>query len=245
LQIARVALSRFRPTVNELRQLGFGGAATKVRPGVLASRSRIASTAAPKDAVMGLLLLVLGLLLFLGSHVFVAFRDQRAMLVARIGEGPYKGLFSLVSLAGLALIVVGFARYRASEWIDVWYPPVWTRHLTAGLMWPASVLVVAAYFPGRIKVALKHPMLAGIKLWAAAHLVANGDLGSIILFGTILGWAVFDRISLKHRTDPGGPSIPIGGLTNDVLAIAVGTIVYLALGYVFHPVVLGVPAFGG
>jgi uncharacterized membrane protein len=111
-------------------------------------------------------------------------------------------------------------------------------------MWPAAVLVVAAYIPGRIKTALKHPMLAGVKLWALAHLIANGDLGSIILFGSILAWAVFDRISLKRRTDPGGPPIPVGGLTNDVLAVIVGTIVYLALAFVFHPVVIGVPVFG-
>ena len=78
-------------------------------------------------------------------------------------------------------------------------------------MLPAVILVVASYIRGRIYTTLKHPMLAGIKLWAAAHLLANGDLGSIILFGSFLGWAVFDRISLKHRTDAGAPPIPVGG----------------------------------
>jgi uncharacterized membrane protein len=193
---------------------------------------------------MGLAILILGLGLLLGGHALVSLRDRRAALIARLGEGPYKGLFSLVSLAGLILIGIGFARYRSSGWIDVWYPPTWTRHVAVALMWPAVVLVVAAYIPGRIKRALKHPMLAGVKLWAVAHLVANGDLGSMILFGSVLVWAVFDRISLKHRTDPGAPAIPIGGLTNDVLAVIVGTIVYLALGFVFHPVVIGVPVFG-
>jgi uncharacterized membrane protein len=111
------------------------------------------------------------------------------------------------------------------------------------LVWPAIVLIIAAYIPGNIKRTLKHPMLAGIKLWALAHLIANGDLGSIILFATILAWAVFDRISLKRRTDAGGPPVPVGGWGNDVIAVAVGTLVYLALGFWFHPLVIGVPAF--
>jgi uncharacterized membrane protein len=87
-------------------------------------------------------------------------------------------------------------------------------------------------------------MLVGVKLWALAHLIANGDLGSIVLFGSILGWAVFDRISLKRRADPGGPSIPVGGVCNDIIAVVVGTLVYVALGLWFHPWVIGVPVFG-
>jgi uncharacterized membrane protein len=106
------------------------------------------------------------------------------------------------------------------------------------------ILVVASYIRGRIYTTLKHPMLAGVKLWAAAHLIANGDLGSIILFGSFLGWAVFDRISLKRRADPGAPPIPTGGPTNDLIAVAVGVVAYLALGFAFHPVVIGVPVFG-
>jgi uncharacterized membrane protein len=182
--------------------------------------------------------------LFLGVHTFVACRSQRAAVIAAIGEWPYKGLFSLVSLAGLVLIGWGFAQYRATGWIDVWYPPHWMRHVVVLLMWPASICVVAAYIPGDIKRTLKHPMLVGVKLWALAHLLSNGDLGSIVLFGSVLAWAVFDRISLKRRSDPGGPPIPVGGRRNDYIAIAVGTLLYLALGFVFHPLVVGVPAFG-
>ncbi len=111
-------------------------------------------------------------------------------------------------------------------------------------MLPAVILVVAAYIRGRIYTTLKHPMLSGIKLWAAAHLLANGDLGSIILFGSFLGWAVYDRISLKHRADAGAPPIPVGGPTNDLIAVAVGIVAYLALGFAFHPAVIGVPVFG-
>ena len=193
---------------------------------------------------MGLLVMILGLVLFLGVHIVTTQRGLRARLIASWGEGGYKAGYALVALLGLALIVWGFADYRATGWIDVWYPPKWIKHVTVALMLPAVILVVAAYIRGRIYTAVKHPMLAGVKLWALAHLLANGDLGSIILFGSFLGWAVFDRISLKHRTDAGAPPIPVGGLGNDLIAVAVGIVAYLALGFVFHPVVIVVPVFG-
>ena len=193
---------------------------------------------------MGLALEILGLVVFLGMHVFVTMRDRRAVVVARIGEWPYRGLFSLVSIVGIVLIGYGFAAYRAAGPIMVWYPPGWTRHIVVALMWPASIMIAAAYIPGNIKRVLKHPMLVGVKTWAFAHLCANGDLGGIILFGSVLAWAVYDRITLKRRKDAGAPPIPVGGTKNDIIAIVVGTIIYLALGFVFHPVVIGVPAFG-
>ena len=136
---------------------------------------------------MGFAVLIAGLAVFIGAHVFVTRRAARAAVIARIGEGPYKGLFSLVSLAGLALIVIGFALYRRTGWIEVWTPPVWTRYVAIPLVWLAFICVAAAYFPGDIKRRLKHPMLVGVKLWALAHLLANGDLGSIVLFGSLLG----------------------------------------------------------
>ena len=193
---------------------------------------------------MGLLLEILGLIVFLGAHSFVTMRDQRAALVAKLGLWPYRGLFSLVSIVGLVLLGYGFALYRASGPIAVWYPPAWTRHIVVTLMWPACIMVVAAYIPGNIKRVLKHPVLVSVKTWAFAHLCANGDLGGIILFASVLAWAVYDRIALKHRADPGAPPIPVGAGKNDIIAIIVGTIVYLALGFVFHPIVIGVPAFG-
>jgi uncharacterized membrane protein len=193
---------------------------------------------------MGLAVEIIGLVIFLGAHVFVSVRGRRAALIAKLGEGPYKGLFSLVSVVGLVLIGYGFARYRAEGLIPLWYPPAWTRHIVVAAMWPASIALVAAYIPGDIKRVLKHPMLVAVKIWAAAHLCANGDLGGIILFGSVLAWAVYDRITLKRRTDAGSPPIPVGGRRNDIIAIIVGTIVYLALGFVFHPLVIGVPAFG-
>jgi len=193
---------------------------------------------------MGLTLEILGLVIFLGTHVFVTMRDHRAALVARIGELPYRGLFSLVSIVGIVLIGYGFAAYRAAGPIMVWYPPVWTRHIVVALMWPASIMVAATYIPGNIERVLKHPMLVGVKTWAFAHLCANGDLGGIILFGSVLAWAVYDRITLRRRKDAGAPPIPVGGAKNDIIAIVVGTVIYLALGFVFHPIVIGVPAFG-
>ena len=193
---------------------------------------------------MGLAVMILGLVLFLGVHTLPTRRELRAQTVAAMGEGGYKIGYTLVSLAGIALIVWGFAHYRATGWIDVWDPPKALKHITVALMLPAVILVVAAYIRGRIYAALKHPMLAGVKLWAAAHLLANGDLGSIILFGSFLGWAVFDRISLNRRTDAGSPPIPVGGWGNDLIAVAVGLVAYLALAFAFHPVVIGVPVFG-
>ena len=136
---------------------------------------------------MGLLVMILGLLLFLGIHTLTTQRELRARLIASLGEGTYKIGYALVSLVGLALIVWGFADYRATGWIDIWHPPKVLKHIAVALMLPAVILVVAAYIRGRIYSAIKHPMLSGVKLWAAAHLVANGDLGGIILFGSFVG----------------------------------------------------------
>ncbi|MBI5262773.1 MAG: NnrU family protein [Bradyrhizobium sp.] len=199
---------------------------------------------------MGLAVMILGLVLLLGAHVFTTRRKARAQLIATIGDGTYKILYSLVSLAGLALIVWGYASYRSAGIIDVWEHLVPAnvmrvlKHIALALMLPAVILVVASYIRGRMFTTLKHPMLAGIKVWAAGHLLANGDLGSIILFGSFLAWAVYDRISLKYRADSGAPPIPVGGVTNDLIAVVIGFVAYLALLFAFHPVVIGVPVVG-
>src|SRR5262249_44431535 len=192
----------------------------------------------------GLVILVVGLAVFIGSHVFVTMRAQRAALIERIGERPYRGLLALASIIGLVLIGYGFGRYRATEWIDLWYPPRWTVYVTQILMWPASIFVVAAYIRGNIWRTVKHPMLVGVKAWAVAHLVSNGDLGSILLFGSFLLWAGYDRMTLKYRADAGAPSIPARGHRNDIIALVVGTVLYLVLGFVFHPLVVGNAVFG-
>jgi uncharacterized membrane protein len=189
-------------------------------------------------------LLVLGLIVFLGTHAFSMARGRRAAIIAKVGEGPYKGVYSLLSLAGIVLISIGFGQYRGAGYIPVWDPPVWTRHLSLLLVWFAFVFVVAAYLPGRIKRTLKHPMLAGVKVWAFAHLIANGDLGSILLFGSFLAWAVLARISVKRRDEAkphGAPLERPSGLRNDVLAIVVGTLIYAAFVFWLHPLLIGVP----
>jgi uncharacterized membrane protein len=190
---------------------------------------------------VGLLVMILGLVLFFVAHSFTTKRKARAAVIARLGERTYKILYSLVSLAGLVLIVQGFGHYREAGIWNVWEPPTFLKDITVVFMMPAVILFVASYIRGRIFAAIKHPMLASITLWAAGHLLANGDLGSIILFGSFLGWAVYDRISLKHRTDSGGPPIPVGGVTKDLIAVAVGVAAYLALAFYSHPVVVGVP----
>jgi len=200
--------------------------------------------------MVGLAVMILGLALFLGVHTLPAQRELRGRAITAMGEGGYKSAYALVSVLGIVLIAWGFAHYRAAGMIDVWEGSVSPKtlailkHITIALMLPAVILVAAAFLRGHIYTALKHPMLAGVKLWAAAHLLANGDLGSIILFGSFVGWAVFDRISLKRRSDPGAPSIPVGGWGNDVIAVAVGIVAYLALAFAFHPVVIGVPVVG-
>jgi uncharacterized membrane protein len=193
---------------------------------------------------MGLAILILGLVVFLGVHVLTSLRERRAKLIERLGVGPYKALYSVVAAIGFVLIVIGYGQYRATGWIDVWHPTSWTRLVAVVLVWPAFICVTAAYIRGDIARVLKHPMLVGVKLWAFAHLIANGDLGSIILFGSVLAWAIYDRISLKRRTDAGGPPIAYGGRQNDIIAVVVGTIIYLAFGLVFHPLWIGVPVFG-
>jgi uncharacterized membrane protein len=193
---------------------------------------------------MGLLILVVGLVVMLGAHVFVTFRDHRAALIARLGQGGYRVLFSVVSLVGLVLIVWGYGDYRAGEWIQVWSPPPFMRHITIGLMLFSAILLVATYVPSHIKARAKHPMFAAIKIWAFAHLLSNGDLGSILLFGGFLAWGVYGRIAAKRRGDAGPRTVP-ARWTNDVTVVVAGVVLFLALGYYFHPYVIGVPAFTG
>jgi uncharacterized membrane protein len=190
-----------------------------------------------------MLILILGLIVFFAGHIFVTFRAARAAAIERLGLMTYRALFALVSLVGLALIVWGFAQYRAHEWIQVWSPPAFMRHITIGLMLPAVILVIAVFIPSHIKAKAKHPVLAGIKTWALAHLLSNGDLGSILLFGSFLTWGGYARIAAKRRIDFVVAAAP-AGWTNDIIVVVLGIVIYLALGYAFHPMVIGVPVFG-
>ena len=192
---------------------------------------------------MGLAILIIGLVVFLGAHVFVSFRDDRARMIARLGMGGYRALFAFNALVGLALIVWGYANYRAHGWVQIWTPPAFMRHITVGLMLLSVIFFTAAFVPSHIKAKLKHPMLAGVKTWALAHLLSNGDLGSILLFGSFLAWGVYARIAAKRRGDLGTATAP-AGWGNDIIVVALGIVIYLALGFAFHPIVIGVPVFG-
>ena len=188
-------------------------------------------------------ILILGLVVFLGAHTFVTFREVRSAQIERFGLNTYRALFALVALIGLVLIVWGFDLYRHHAWIQVWKPPAFMRHINIGLMLVAVILMVAAFIPSHIKAKAKHPMLAAVKTWALAHLLSNGDLGAIILFGSFLAWGVYARIAAKRRGDVGTTTAP-AGWTNDVIVVVLGIVIYLALGFAFHPVVIGVPVFG-
>ena len=192
---------------------------------------------------MGLAILVLGLAIFLGSHLFVTRRSARADAIARLGVAGYRIAFSVVSVVGLALIVWGYSRYQADSYVALWSPPAFMRHIAVLLMLFATIFMTAVFIPSHIKAKLKHPMLTSVKTWALAHLLVRGDLGSILLFGSFLAWAVFARIAAKRRVDEAVPVAP-AGWTNDALVVVIGIVIYLALGYVFHPHVIGVPVFG-
>jgi uncharacterized membrane protein len=184
-------------------------------------------------------LLIVGLVLFLGIHTLSTLREARATLMGRLGEGPYKGLYSLVSAIGLVLIIWGFARYRDTAYLQLWTPPAWLHPVVLVLMWFAFVALAAAYSPaGWIKGTLRHPMLVGIKSWALAHLLANGDLGALLLFGAFLAWAVYDRIAVKRRGDEGAPRASFA--TGDAIALVVGSVAYAAM-FWLHPLLIGVP----
>jgi uncharacterized membrane protein len=189
-----------------------------------------------------MLVLVIGLVLFFAIHLVPSNRELRDGLVARFGEGGYKGLFALVSLIGLVLIVLGFHKLQLHPGKNpqLWYPPVWSRHIALALMLPAMIALVAAYVPSRIHTALKHPMLVAIKIWALAHLLANGDLASLVLFGSFLAFAVYDRISVKRRAAPGPLGAKTGPWYNDLIVLGAGTALYLVFLLWLHQLLIGV-----
>ena len=182
-------------------------------------------------------LLILGIIVFLGVHLLPAFPHIREQLIGRLGESGYKVFFAVLSIGGFALLVWGFA---TAPFVQIWSPPAWTRMVAVVLMVPAFIFLVAAYVPGRIKEKVKHPFLIAIKTWALAHLIANGDLASIILFGSFLAYAVFDRVALKGRK----PTELIetaaqGGPRNDLIAVVLGLLFYVVFLIWLHPLLIG------
>ncbi|MBK5970085.1 MULTISPECIES: NnrU family protein [Thiorhodovibrio] len=194
-----------------------------------------------------MLQLIAGLLLFLGTHSFAMVRPAwRSRTIDRLGEPAWKLGYALLSVLGLWLIVQGYGDARASiDPIVLYQPPTWLRHLVLLLMLPVFPLLFATYLPGRIQRATKHPMLAAVKIWAFAHLLANGSLADVLLFGSFLAWAVADRISLKRRPQgadsapAGALGSPVGSSRNDWIAVIAGVVVYVLFLFWVHQWLFG------
>jgi len=186
-------------------------------------------------------LLIIGLALFLGAHsISIINSPWRDRVVARVGLVPWQAMFGVVSLTGLVLVVLGYGMARnALDPIVLYDPPTWTRHLNLVLMLPVFPLLLAAYLPGRIQRAVKHPMLLAVKIWAFGHLLANGTLADVLLFGSFLAWAVADRVSLKRRAPFPMHGAPPGA-KNDVIAVVGGLLLYLSFVFVLHRWLIGV-----
>ncbi|MEO0399785.1 MAG: NnrU family protein [Pseudomonadota bacterium] len=180
--------------------------------------------------------MLLGLIIFFGAHFFTAFaRGPRDALISRLGEGGYKGAYSVVSLIGFVLIIRGWG---AADQTALYVTPYFLRHVVFLLTLLSLICLAAAYLPkGRIAPALKHPMLAGVKLWAFAHLLVNGEVRSVLLFGSFLAFAVIDRIAVKRRA---APTPAPGPAMNDAIVIAVAIAAWAAIYLYLHPIIAGV-----
>lgn len=191
--------------------------------------------------------LVLGLVLFLGAHsVRIAADGWRAAMVGRLGVQGWKGAYSLLSAAGLALVVIGFGAAREHP-VPLWVPPIWTRHVAALLNLAALVMIVAAYVPrNHVQAALKHPMVLGVVVWAFAHLIANQTLADFVLFGSFLVWAVLDYRAAKRR-DPFGAAAARRGaptLAGTAVTVLVGVAAWTFIAFWAHGAWIGVRPFG-
>jgi len=192
-----------------------------------------------------MIVLVLGLVIFLGVHsVRIVADDWRGATLSRVGEGTWKGVYSLLSAVGLVLLIWGYGLTRTAP-VELWSPPVWTRHAAALLTLVAFVLLAAAYVPGtRIKAAVGHPMVVGTKVWAFAHLLANGRLADVVLFGAFLAWAVALYAASRRRDRRLGVRYVAGPASRDAIAVAVGVAAWVAFAFWLHAWLFGVRPFG-
>jgi len=192
-----------------------------------------------------MIVLILGLVIFLGVHsVRIYADDWRELQIARLGGNGWKALFSLVSLVGLALIAIGFAQTKSNP-IVLWFPPIGLRHLAGLITLLSFILLVAAYLPGtRIKAKLGHPMVAGVKGWAFAHLLANGNLADVLLFGSFLIWGVLDFSSARRRDRAAGTVYTDGTLNRDVTAVVLGLIAWAIFAFYLHGWLFNIRPFG-
>jgi uncharacterized membrane protein len=191
-----------------------------------------------------MLLLIAGLLIFLGVHSLgVVAPEWRGRQVARMGEGPWKLAYSAVSLVGLFVVIWGYGVARGNP-VVLWSAPAFARHLTALLTVIAFILVAAAYVPGtRIRAALGHPMTVGIALWALGHLLANGRLSALVLFGSFLAWAVIVYVVRRRRDRDAGRQYPAGGLARDAIAVVIGVVLSVVFALYLHGPLTGIRPF--
>ncbi|MBT2774625.1 NnrU family protein [Halomonas sp. ISL-60] len=189
-------------------------------------------------------IMIIGLLIFLGSHsVRIFAEDWRQRQIAQRGETTWKVAYSAVSIVGLAIAIYGFGQMRLDP-IYIWYPPMGMRHAVALLMVPAFIMLAAAYVPGNaIKAKLGHPMMLAVKIWAFAHLLANGRLGDIIFFAAFLIWAIlaFKTAKKRNRLTPSAPVSTSKMAT--IAAVLVGLIAYVVFAFYLHTALIGVPVF--
>lgn len=188
--------------------------------------------------------LITGLLLFLGVHsVRIVADDWRSAQIAHLGERRWKGLYTVVSVAGLVLVVWGYALARR-EPVVLWAPPLWGRHLAGVLMLVSFVLLAAANVPKNpIRARLHHPMLLGTKVWAFAHLLANGMLADLLLFGGFLLWAVLAFRAARRRDQAAGTTYPPGTAQGLVITLLAGLVLWTVFAFWLHGVLFGVSPF--
>ena len=189
--------------------------------------------------------LILGLVIFLGVHSLRMVADGwRTQTRARLGEGAFKGVYSVISVLGFALLVWGFGQARQMP-VQLWSPPTFMRHLALLLTLISFVLLAAAYVPGNtIKARVHHPMVLGVKVWAFGHLLANGNLAHVVLFGSFLAWAVWNFVASRRRDRAQGVQYPPGTGGATAVTVVVGVGAWLIFALVLHGWLIGVRPFG-
>lgn len=197
--------------------------------------------------------LILGLILFLGPHSVRIFADDwRTRTLESIGDKTFKGVYTVLTLLGFYALIVGYAEARMQP-IVIWQPPVATRHVSVLLMLFASILLVAAHIPGNhLKLRLGHPMVLSVKVWALAHLLANGNLADLVLFGAFLLWSVViyktsrarDRLNAETAIGNGTEATPVAKMSRTLAALVIGTLVWGGITFYLHAIVVGVSPLG-
>jgi len=198
-----------------------------------------------QNRLLHMSLLIVGLVLFLGVHsVRIVADGWRSQMLARLGEGAWKGLYSVVSLVGLVLVVWGYGLAR-QEPVVLWNPPVAMRHAASLVTLVAFILLAAAYVPrNALKAKLHHPMVLGVKAWALAHLISNGNLADVLLFGAFLLWAVLDFRAARQRDRALGTSYPSGTLAGTGIAVVLGLVAWAAFAFWAHALLIGISPMG-